>query len=206
MAGNRKYDRIIDALQQLLENKEIESITVSEIAKVAGIGKGSVYYYFSSKVDIYEALIERNYKQALETAKQLTKQTDLSVFSRIAMLFRVCKEASASFARKSKEEISRAPQENALLHHKFMQYFIGEMKPVLTEIIKQGIAANEIRFVYPDILSELVLIVLTVKFDNTLVPGNAEEIAGTVKGLIALLEQGAGVQKGELDYLLTLLR
>ena len=52
MAGSRKYDRIIDALQQLLESKEMESITVSEIAKVAGIGKGSIYYYFSSKVDI----------------------------------------------------------------------------------------------------------------------------------------------------------
>lgn len=205
MAGSRKYDRIIDALQQLLESKQMESITVSEIAKVAGIGKGSVYYYFSSKVDIYEALIERNYKQLLETSKHLERQTDLPVFSRIAMLFQVCKETSAVFVRKSEEDTSRAPQENAFLHQKFMQYFIGEMKPVLTEIIKQGIAAGEICFACPDILSELVLIVLTVKFDNTLVPGNPEEISRTVKGLIALLEQGAGVQKGALDYLLTLL-
>lgn len=206
MAGNRKYDRIIDALQQLLESKEMESITVSEIAKVAGIGKGSVYYYFSSKVDIYEALIERNYKQVLETSKNLARQAEQPVFSRIAMLFQVCKETSVVFAHKTEGDMSRAPQENAFLHQKFMQYFIEEMKPVLTEIIKQGIAAKEICFAYPDILSELVLIILTVKFDNTLVPGNTEEISKTVKGMITLLEQGAGVKQGELDYLLTLLQ
>ena len=206
MAGNRKYDRIIDALQQLLESKDMESITVSEIAKVAGIGKGSVYYYFSSKVDIYEALIERNYKQVLETSKDLARQAEQPVFSRIAMLFQACKDTSVVFVHKSEGDLGRAPQENAFLHQKFMQYFIGEMKPVLTEIIKQGIAANEICFAYPDILSELVLIILTVKFDNTLVPGNTEEIGRTVKGLITLLEQGAGVKKGELDYLLTLLQ
>ncbi|MBO4997808.1 MAG: TetR/AcrR family transcriptional regulator [Lachnospira sp.] len=206
MAGSRKYDRIIDALQQLLESKEMESITVSEIAKVAGIGKGSIYYYFSSKVDIYEALIERNYKQLFKTSKHLAGQTDVPVFSRIAMLFQVCRDASDVFIHKSEEGINRAPQENAFLHHKFMKYFIGEMKPVLTEIIKQGIATKEIQFAYPDTLSEIVLIVLTIKFDNMLAPGSAEEIAETVKGLIALLEQGAGIQKGALDYLLTVLQ
>lgn len=206
MAGSRKYDRIIDALQQLLESRDMESITVSEIAKVAGIGKGSIYYYFSSKVDIYEALVERNYKQVFKTSKHLAEQTSVPVFSRIAMLFQVCRDASAVFIRKSEEGINRAPQENAFLHQKFMKYFIGEMKPVLTEIIKQGIAAGEIHFAYPDTLSEIVLIVLTVKFDNMLAPGSAEEIVGTVKGLIALLEQGAGIKQGELDYLLTLLQ
>lgn len=204
MAGNRKYDRIIDALQQLLESKEMESITVSEIARTAGIGKGSVYYYFPSKVDIYEALIERNYKQILETSKDLARQAELPVFSRIAMLFQVCKRTSAVFVSKSEGDVNRAPQENAFLHQKFMQYFIEEMKPVLTEIIKQGIAAKEISFAYPDILAELVLIILTVKLDNTLVPGSPDEIGRTLKGLLALLEQGAGIEQGALDYLLTL--
>ena len=50
MQDSTKYDQILDALQTLLAKKNIQDISVSEIAKTAGIGKGSIYYYFSSIV------------------------------------------------------------------------------------------------------------------------------------------------------------
>ena len=40
-----KYTLILDSLQKLLENKNLQSISVSEIAQTAGIGKGSIYAY-----------------------------------------------------------------------------------------------------------------------------------------------------------------
>lgn len=49
MSKTQKYDMILDALQSLLEQKDIQTISVSEIAQTAGIGKGSIYYYFPSK-------------------------------------------------------------------------------------------------------------------------------------------------------------
>ena len=44
MPDSRKYDIILDALQQLLEENNIQTISVSDIAQKAGIGKGSIYY------------------------------------------------------------------------------------------------------------------------------------------------------------------
>ena len=61
-----KYDKILDALQSLLVTKELSTISVSEIAQTAGIGKGSIYYYFPSKDAILDALIRRNYEQPLQ--------------------------------------------------------------------------------------------------------------------------------------------
>ena len=58
-----KYNLILDSLQKLLENKKLQTISVSEIAQAAGIGKGSIYYYFPSKDAILEALVERNYEK-----------------------------------------------------------------------------------------------------------------------------------------------
>jgi len=55
--SEKKYNLILDALQQLLEEKKIQNISVSEIAQKAGIGKGSIYYYFPSKEAILDALI-----------------------------------------------------------------------------------------------------------------------------------------------------
>lgn len=53
MADNKK-ERILDALLELMkENHSLSAITVSLIAERAGIGKGTVYEYFSSKEEIF---------------------------------------------------------------------------------------------------------------------------------------------------------
>ena len=97
MQNQTKQEQILDALQALLENKNIQNISVSEIAQTAGIGKGSIYYYFPSKDSIVDALVERNYEKPLETAKNLARQTDISPFTRMAMIFQACRNSTSAF-------------------------------------------------------------------------------------------------------------
>lgn len=200
MQDTDKSKRILDALQQLLEEKNIQHISVSEIAVRAGIGKGSIYYYFPSKDAIVDALIKRSYEQPLQTAKTLAAQTNISSFTRMAMLFQACRNSSAVFLTQ-KHDSSTSAEDLAFLHQKYLHYLISELKPALTEIISQGIACNEIHFDYPAALAEIALIVLAVKLDNSLVPTTPEETKETLKGLIALLEKGTGVPAGTLAYL-----
>ena len=200
MAESIKSQKILDALQQLLEEKSIRHISVSEIAEKAGIGKGSIYYYYPSKDAIVDALIRRSYEQPLLTAKSLSSRTDISSFTRMAMLFQACRNSSVVFIRQ-KHRSETSAQDLALLHQKYLNYLVSELKPVLTEIISQGIACGEIHFDYPAALSEIALIVLAVKLDNSLVPSTPEEIEDTLKGLISLLEKGTGVPAGTIDYL-----
>lgn len=199
-----KYNQILDALQELLKKREIHSISVSEIAHEAGIGKGSIYYYFSSKEAILEALVERNYEQSLETAKNLAKQTEVSPFTRMAMLFQVCK-SSSEFLRQGntvlEQDARKNFQEKIFIHQKYIKYLIAELKPVLTEIIKQGIDKGMIHFDYPAALAEIALIVLSIKIDNYLIPSTPEEVEDTIRGLTALLEKGMDNPPGSLDFL-----
>lgn len=201
MPDMKKYDRILDALQQLLENQTLQNISVSDIAKAAGIGKGSIYYYFPSKEAILDALIKRNYEKPLKTAKNLAVQTDISPFMRMAMIFQACRNSSAQFrlGRDSVGAVS-AP-EQAFIHQKYLTYLISEMKPVLTEIIRQGIEGGEIHFDRPAALAEIVLIILAVKLDNTVVPSTPEETEATILGLITLLEKGTENPAGSLNFL-----
>ncbi len=202
MKDRTKYDLILDALQTLLEKKEMKTISVQEIARTAGIGKGSIYYYFSSKGKILEALIERSYKKPLELAKNLTAQTDIPAFTRMAMLFQACRTSSAEFLRQGKSS-TMTGAEKAFLHQTYINYLVTELKPVLTSIIEQGIETGDIEFDYPAALAEIVLIVLTLKLDNTIVPASEEEIAQTIRGLISLLEKGTGNATGVLNFLLS---
>ena len=197
-----KYDLILDSLQKLLENRKLQTISVSEIAQTAGIGKGSIYYYFPPKDAILEALVERNYEQPLTTAKNLSAQTDIPPFTRMAMIFQACRNSSTEYLKSGRESSVGAP-EKALLHQKYMNHLISEFKPVLAEIIQQGIDAGEIHFDNPAALAEIVLIVLTVKMDNTIVPSSKDDIEKTIESLVVLLEKGTDNPPGSLNFLLS---
>lgn len=202
MADTQKYDRILDALQQLMVDKSMSNISVSDIAARAGIGKGSIYYYFPSKEAILDALIRRNYEAPLQTAKNLANQTDIPPFTRMAMLFQACRSSAAAFLNQGSEKNRTITmQESAYLHQKYLNHLISELKPNLAKIIRQGIDAGEIRFDYPEALAEIVLIVLGVKLNNTFLSATPEDCEYTIRGLISLLEQGTGVAKGTLNYL-----
>ena len=201
LQNQTKQDQILDALQTLLGDKNIQNISVSEIAQTAGIGKGSIYYYFPSKDSIVDALVERNYEKPLETAKNLAKQTSISPFTRMAMIFQACRNSSTEFRAQDETKTSDA-KEDAFIRQKYMKHLISEMKPVLTEIIRQGIEQGEIHFDYPAALAEIVLIVLTVKLDNSLVPSDPGEIEETILGLISLLEKGTENPAGSLYFLM----
>ena len=106
LSGSVKYEQILDALQSLLERKDLKNISVSEIAQTAGIGKGSIYYYFPSKDAILEALIQRTYETPLGIAGTLAEQKNISPFTRMAMIFQACRNSSAEFIRQKDTPLS----------------------------------------------------------------------------------------------------
>ena len=129
MAKQLKYEKILDALEHLLVSKNIQSISVSEIAQTAGIGKGSIYYYFPSKDAILEALIERNYEKPLNTARNLASQSDISPFTRMAMLFQACRTSSAEFLRSENTSSLSIAQEKSFIHSRYLNHLICALKP-----------------------------------------------------------------------------
>lgn len=63
--AQKRYE-IADASKELLLQKGIAQLTVSEVAKHAGIGKGTIYQYFKSKDDIVFAIFNALIDQELE--------------------------------------------------------------------------------------------------------------------------------------------
>jgi len=52
-----KRDRLIDGARQALHAQGVESTTLADIANVADVPLGNVYYYFKTKDDLVEAVI-----------------------------------------------------------------------------------------------------------------------------------------------------
>ena len=77
-----------------------------------------------------------------------------------------------------------------------MKYSIIDFKDIFAEIIQQEIDKGTIHFDSAAEIAEIVLIVLTVKIDNTLSPSSESETVSTLQTLITLLERGTGHPEG----------
>lgn len=65
--------RIIDIARNIFTHFGFKKTTMEEIAQASRKGKSSIYYYFSSKEEIFKAVVE---KEAEELKSELAKRTE----------------------------------------------------------------------------------------------------------------------------------
>lgn len=77
---NVKYI-IIEATQELLSQKGISDISLAEIAKKAGISKGTLYYHYKSKdeilFDIMDKYLQEQWQNLIDWTEDENKDTSL---------------------------------------------------------------------------------------------------------------------------------
>src|SRR5262245_7325820 len=61
--GRKTYDALIETGFMLLEHKELEAISIAELAKAAGYSVGAFYARFSSKDEFFDAMIAHHLEQ-----------------------------------------------------------------------------------------------------------------------------------------------
>ena len=174
-----KREKILDAMQQLMTTADTRSITVSEIAQKAGIGKGSIYYYFPSKNDILDGVIERAYSRVLEKGKALAAASDIDAFN-------------------------AAPdgQERAFIHLKFAKAIITHLRPILADILRQAVAENGAVCEYPEETAYIILLVLTATLDNRLVPMKESDVSRILTAFTQMQGQGLNIPPEVLHFLI----
>lgn len=200
MQNNRKRDVILDAMQRLMNGTNAQAISVSEIAKEAGIGKGSIYYYFKSKEEILEAVIERSYSDAIEKSKELLETSEFDALTKMEIIFRTCRDSSMELLRQEANNFLEL-QQSALLHQQFIRIMIKNLRPILADVIRQGNQEGSMNCKSPEEVSEIVLIVLTLKMDNHVISEDKSQIKKTLDVFAYMLETSFHIEKGRLDYL-----
>ena len=200
MHNNKKSDLILGSMQKLMLKKDTRSISVSEIAREAGIGKGSIYYYFKSKEEIVDAVIERSYSDAIRQAQELVQAPGLDALTKMEIIFRTCRDSSIELSRQEAGSYMEL-QQSALLHQQYIYIMIRNLRPILADIIRQGNQEGTISCSSPDEVAEIVLIILTIKFDTYLSNSDLTQTQKTLDVFTYMLETSFQIEKGRLDYI-----
>ncbi len=196
-----KKELIFDAMEKLMSEVPYKDISVDVIAKKAGIGKGSIYYYFKSKDEILYSVIERCYRRAVhEYFETLHTSSENSALAKIKKLFQSVIKRDFSGNEKNML-ITLHLHDDMTLHHKMKCAAIQEISPVLTELLKEGINEGSIKTDTPKESAEIIVAVLTFFLDDTVFPEDNNSMLIKLKILAGVLETCLKTEPGSFDFL-----
>ena len=192
-----KRTLILDALLDLIQADKGASSTISDIAKQAGIAKGGIYYYFSSKEEIMDALVERSYGQVIDHCQLTIEHADLPALPKLALLFR---SYYASSVEHSLDHYLHESQ-NAYSHQQSLVFLLTRLTPIVTSIIEQGVAEGVFTTSFPREVAEIVLADLCFVFDQGLFAWSKEDLARKLEALGDFLEKVLSAPMGSFAFL-----
>ena len=85
-AYDDRYAQFLDVAQELFYQKGYDQTSVQEIIAAMGVAKGLFYYYFRTKGDLLDAVIERMAAQTLQTLSPMLTDPTLDAQSKFLQL------------------------------------------------------------------------------------------------------------------------
>ncbi len=142
-----RRNEIMYAAYQLFATKGFEETSVGDIVKKVGVAQGLFYYYFKSKEQILEAVLEQYSGELIQKINQIALDVSKNSLEKIQAIF----DAFFDFGEFDDRMVSYAHRpENSQMHQHFMFQTIKKILPNLTEVVKQGVSEGLFETSYPE--------------------------------------------------------
>jgi AcrR family transcriptional regulator len=153
-----RRSEILDTAQKLFYLNGYEQTSVQTIIADIGIAKGTFYHYFSSKLDLLDAIIEGMLEQILQSLEPMVEDEQLLALEKFERFF----NHIANWKTENRAFFLSIlniwyKDENAIFRQKVSTASVTRTVPSLTKIIEQGIAEGVFATEYPAEVAEIVL-------------------------------------------------
>lgn len=149
---------ILESAVRLFIERGYDGTSISDIVGRAGISKGAFYHHFQSKEDLVEALAARYAEEAALAAQPILEDETLDPFSRLSAFLASMRQQKAQRAaeiRTTFEPLFRP--ENLQLYHRTQKATVEIVRPILTEIIAQGVEERCFDVAQPEAAADVII-------------------------------------------------
>lgn len=199
MARNKYPEKtqklIIEVATKLFMEKGYEKTSLNDIVKnLGGLTKGAIYQHFSSKEEIYQAVIYQMTAKNDEDLLSLIQNKDLNGLQKIKLA--LSKSLDAAIDNRSQLgniDYSKNPQ----MLYSLIKELKEEVAPMfIRPLIEQGIADGSIKTDYPKELSEMLAILINLWINPLVFEASPTD---TASKLMFLSEMLAGYNLNIID-------
>ncbi len=150
-------EELIDAALAVFAERGFRAASLEEVARQAGVSKGTVYLYFASKDDLFRAMVERKIVVLLEEGEALLSRHDGPASDLLRGVVLRMHEAiqCPDMVRISKlvhAELAQFPEIRAF----YWEHVILRNRRLLTSIIDRGIANGEFQSVAREVIPRAI--------------------------------------------------
>jgi len=173
---------IAHAAAELIFQNGFNETSVSQIAKKIGIGKSTIYDYFSSKDEIILMLLDEPLAEVRTRAAAIAEDQD-SVVIRISKILEMHLDVlmrDKAFIFKLSFEFQRLPLSVQARHEIKRQ----EYQDLLIQLIEEGIKEGVFRSVDPDMVMKILLSILSSVILTSRPTGTPQEMLTSAIDLI----------------------
>jgi AcrR family transcriptional regulator len=145
---------IMETAAQFFMTKGYEETSVNMIVEHLNIAKGTFYHYFASKEEILGSILENYLEKFAREIKLLTLNKEMNAYEKIQF---VLKSILSSDAEPKNLTQHIEDNKSAKLHQMMEEKFYEKFKPIIVDILKQGIEEEIFKVDYPEELTEILL-------------------------------------------------
>ena len=194
-----RINEIIDAADQLFFTKGYHATTITDIAKKMGVAQGMLYYYFKSKEDVLETLLDRHASSLISEIKNIICLTN-SPSEKIALT------VSAALHKASYKDglllNMLYDAQNLQLKDKLFHQLELTLSPWLLQIIDEGIASQDFFVSHPPTAVDYILVIVDFLSEALYQKTSADILSFRLRMAEALIEKALGAQEKSLHILL----
>lgn len=201
-----RKEELLEAAGELFQQNGYRDTSVNSIVESIGVSKGAFYYYFDTKEDVVDALVEKISEPAYRKIDEIIARGSLTAVEKLNEIF-----AASMQMELDKNEIVRKffymvyKPENLRLRDKIQKEVVEGTAPKMTEVVKQGVKEGTLDTPFPEEVSRLILwmgIELEEEMANELldreVEPEAEDILAGFKAYENAIERILGAPEGSI--------
>jgi AcrR family transcriptional regulator len=194
---------IIDMAQNLFYLKGYDKTSVNEIIEKLGIAKGTFYYYFKSKEEILDVVVNRFIAILTSLANEILQSSEINAYEKLKRIL-VQQANSTPEEFKILEQLHKI--QNVDMHQKMIVEAVKQYAPVLSEVIEQGIHEGIFHTNYPLQAVEFFIAYTQTIMDPGVLHWSEDDYKIRAEALQSTIELLLGAQTGSFDYIPELYR
>lgn len=167
-------EKILNTATQLFIQKGSEKTSMQDIAQTAGISKGAIYHHFKSKDEIVFAVIRSRQELMEEEMKQWLKATE-NLTGR-EQLQTILKSNLESQTARATDGIVGEYEQDAGFILTMMRDNLRIGAPLVSDIIKKGMADGSLQPQYPEEAAEVFLLLVNFWMHGTVFESDPEKL------------------------------
>ncbi|GMA98710.1 TetR/AcrR family transcriptional regulator [Pelosinus sp. IPA-1] len=196
-----RITEILDAADQLFFTKSYQGTTIKDIAKKMGVAQGMLYYYFKSKEEVLETLLDRHASALISEIKEITSLNTISPSEKMGLTV-------AAVLRKTSYKDGFLlnmlyDTQNLHIKDKLFRQLAVSLSPWLLNIIEEGTMNRDFCVSHAPTTVDYILVIMDFLSEALYEKTAADILSYRLRMAEALIEKALGAQEKTIHIILT---